>query len=183
MAKKQNIGGIIKSYDPYRLRQQYNNLCESYFHKYFYRNKNLFSEEDFRGIIDLVFEECCRKYNKHRGVDFPGYIKNMLKWGILAQIDKAKKLEQVYDTKTEFNIEDDEQDSFLMNDKLSILEDTTQRFLIQNTNKLTDYDKTLIEFALKGLTLEEISKKLKLPKETIEEDMKYLTNSILQDGD
>lgn len=184
MAKKKNLGGIIQSYDPSRLRLQYNNLCESYFHKYYYRNKDLFTEEDFRSVINTIFNDCCRKYNNHRGVDFPGYIKNMLKWGILAFIDKSKKLEQVYDTKKEFiSSENSEQDSFLMSDKLKILEDESQKFLIENFKDLTNYDKSLIEMTLKGFSLEEISKKVRLPRETVKDDLEYLANYILQDGD
>ena len=180
MARKKNLGGIIKSYNSYRLRQQYDNLCETLFHKYFYKNKDIYTEDDFRSVIDSVFEECCRKYNPHRGVDFPGYIKNMLKWGVLSQISKQRAREEIFAEDNTFGMDDELSDNFTSNDKLSILSEDAY-MLIKQKHILTDYDKKLIEMVLKGETAESIAEKLKLKSSEVKADMNYLASILVQE--
>lgn len=179
MARKKNLGGIIKSFNHWELRKQYDNLCESLFHKYFYKNKDIFTEEEFRALINLEFEVLCAKYNPHRGVDFPGYIKNMLKWNLLSSISKQRKEENLYYRPDEY----DTDYLTMYTDKKNLLS-CEGNYVVSGDGMgvLTDYDKKLIGLVIKGLTPKEIAQILDMKIKEVIEDIEYLTEFILQEG-
>lgn len=176
-----NNGGIIKSYNSWSLRQQYNNLCEATFKKYFWINRDFIKEEELRSQIDLEFELCCRRYNPHRGIDFPGYIKNSLKWGVLKWITDMKQYHKSQFVMGELEDDDGNIDTILSTDKNELLSEHPQIFMKPNLKNLTEYDKQLISMVISGKTVKDIATELKLTEKDVENDINELADYLLQE--